>query len=269
MYFAQIAEGTVYVTDSLNVPRIFNSFSTYKKGAVLLRMLRFEFNNDSLFFAGVRNYLQEYKYNSAIASDFKTSMEQTLGKSLTYFFNQWYYNPGYPILSGQWNQWNEKVWLQLNQQASEGNTVFKTAINVTFKYAGGDTTIRIQLDAASKLYLFNLPGKTVYTIRIDEGNYILNDIFSLAKNLVLDVEETSNTEFSEVVLYPNPVASVLNLSGARECSMVVVDVTGKQVMAGEVGQDQAVYNMNNLAPGMYIVQLCRNGAITHRKFLKN
>lgn len=269
MAYAQFAAGTVYVSDSLNVPRIFDSYSTYSKGAVLLRMLRFEVNNDSLFFAGVRNYLQAHRYSNAKASDFKTSMEQTLGKNLTDFFNQWYYNPGYPILSGQWNQWNEKVWLQLNQLASEGNTVFKTPVNVTFKYAGGDTTIRIQMDAASKLYLFNLPGKTVYTIRIDEENYILNDVFSLAKNLVLDVEETSATEFAEVALYPNPVANALTLSGARGCSMLLFDVTGKQIMSAEVEQEQAVYNMNNLPAGMYVVQLSRNGAITHRKFLKN
>lgn len=269
MMFAQFADGSVYVTDSLNVSRIFNFYSTYQKGAALLRMLRFEVNNDSLFFAGIRNYLQAHRYNTAKATDFKLTMEQTLGTSLTDFFNQWYYNPGYPVFSGQWNQWNEKVWLQLSQQPSEGSTVFKTAVNVTFKYTGGDTTIRVQLDAASKLYLFNLPGKTIYTIRIDEENYILNDMFSLAKNLVLDVEETTGTEFAEVALYPNPVVNALTLSGARGCRMQLFDVTGKQVAAHEVEEEEAVYNMDGLSAGMYVVQLTRNGAITHRKFLKN
>jgi aminopeptidase N len=269
MSLAKNASESVYVTDSLNPSRIFDYNSTYQKGAILLRMLRFETNNDSLFFAGLRNYLQANRYNTAGAVDFKWIMEQVLGKSLTDFFNQWYYNPGYPILSGQWNQWNEKLWLQLNQQPSEGSTVFKTPINVTFKYVGGDTTIRIQMDAASKLYLFNLPGKEVYTIRIDEGDYILNEMFSMARNLVLNVEKNTTTEFTEVVLYPNPVANALTISGARKCRMQVVDVAGKEVAAFEVEEEQATYNMSSLPAGMYIVRLSRNGAITHRKFLKN
>jgi hypothetical protein len=94
-------------------------------------------------------------------------------------------------------------------------------------------------------------------------------MFSLAKNLVLDVEETTGTEFAEVALYPNPVVNALTLSGARGCSMQLFDVTGKQVAAHEVEEEEAVYNMNALPAGMYVVQLTRNGAITHRKFLKN
>jgi aminopeptidase N len=269
MSYAKGAIGNVYVFDSLNVSRLFDLSSTYEKGAILLRMLRFEFNNDSLFFAGLKTYLQAHSYSTARASDFKTTMEQTLGKSLAVFFDQWYYNPGYPILSGQWNQWNDKVWLQLNQQASEGSTVFNTPITVTLKYDGGDTTMRIQMDQASKLYYFHLPAKTVYTLRIDEQNYILNDVFSIAKNLQLDIQENTNPEFDEVVLFPNPVAHALTISGALGSQAKVFDAAGRLIAQYEVRQDQAAYNMDNIAPGIYIIHLTRNGATTNRKFFKN
>ncbi len=260
--------GTVFVKDSLNVPVLFSGATSYNKGAMLLRMLRYEFNNDSLFFLGIRNYLQAHRYSTAYAADFKTMMEQVSGKSLAIFFNQWYYNPGYPVLSGQWNQRNGKVWLQLNQTANTGTTVFVTPIDVTFKYAGGDTTIRIHLDAAGKLFTFDLPGKTIYTIHIDEDDYILNAMVSLAKNPSLDLERI-NPEFAGVLLYPNPVEDILTLSGANGCTAGIFDALGKQVAAFNVNEELATLDLGKLPSGIYIVKLSRNGATTHIKFSKN
>lgn len=67
-----------------------NLFSNlvYNKGAWVLHMLRFEIGDD-LFFESLRNYYNEFKYSSASTSDFIKVCEQTTGKDLSLFFNQW------------------------------------------------------------------------------------------------------------------------------------------------------------------------------------
>lgn len=268
MSFAK-SGGIVHLEDSLDVTAMFDTYTVYKKGAMILRMLRYELNNDSIFFAGIRNYLQTHRYRNAYTKDFKSIMEQTSGKNLDVFFNQWYYTAGHPILSGQWNQTNGQVWLQLSQSASMGsNTIFKTPIDVTFRYDGGDTTIRIMLEEAVKYYHFNLTGKNIYSIRIDEDNYILNDVFSIAKNPLLSVNNGLQSEFDNVILFPNPVDKMLSISGAQNCVIKIANVLGQQVAEFAIDSELTAVNLIDLPPGIYIVQLFRNGASTNLKFLK-
>jgi len=269
MNMARAAQKTVFVNDSLNVPDIFSYFSTYKKGAVLLHMLRYEINNDSLFFLGMRNYLQAHKYNTARATNFKQTMEQTSGKNFTAFFNQWYYNPGYPVLSGQWNQWQDNIWIQLNQTPSEASTVFTTPIDVKLLYDGGDTTIRIQLDAPSKLFKLIVPGKTIYRILIDPDGHILHELFSMNKNLALDAQQNIQHEFDNLLTYPNPVQHTLTITGAKGCFIYLTDITGKQLAVYQLNTEKEEVDCAWLPTGLYMLQVWRNGAVTHQKFFKN
>ena len=260
--------GTVYVADSLNVSRIFDPYSSYSKGAILLRMLRYEINNDSLFFKGIRNFLDAHSFKTAYATDFKTTMEQIIGRSLNVFFEQWYYNEGHPVLSGQWDQNGAgRINMRLSQTASAGNTVFVTPIDITFRYAGGDTTLRIMLDAESKLYAFDLPGKEVYTIRIDGNDYILNEMISLARNPAMGLGQ--NPEFENVLLYPNPAQNQFTIANANGAGIRITDAAGKTVLTLAASEDAVSIDISALPPGLYLVQLTRNGHNGYSKLIKH
>lgn len=260
--------GIVYVADSLNVSRIFDPFSTYAKGGILLRMLRYEINNDSLFFKGIRNYLNVHGFKTANVTDFKLMMEQISGKSLDLFFEQWYYNPGYPVLSGQWDQNGAgRINLRLNQTASSGNTVFVTPIDITFKYADGDTTLRVLLDEESKLFTFDLPGKSVYSIRLDKDDYILNDVISLAKNPAMGIGQYP--EFENVLLFPNPALNQFTIANAGGAGIRITDAAGKTVLTLDALEDHVSIDISMLPPGLYLVQLTRNGHNGYSKLIKH
>lgn len=260
--------GTVFVADSLNVGRIFNYMSTYSKGAILLRMLRYEINNDSLFFKGIRNYLNAYSFKTARASDFKSTMEQISGRNLNVFFEQWYYNEGHPVLSGQWDQNGAgRINMQLSQTASTGNTVFVTPIDVTFRYAGGDTTMRIMLDAVSKLYTFDLPGKQVYTIRIDGNDYILNEMISLARNPAMGIGQYPG--FGNVLIYPNPAHNQITIANANGAGIRITDPAGKTVLSLEAADTDISVDISALPSGVYLLQFTRNGNTGYSKLIKH
>jgi hypothetical protein len=76
----QQAGGSIWFTDTTDVSRIFDSRLTYNKGGAFIHTLRYEINNDSLFFAFLRNYQQQFGYSTASTLDFKALLEQQTGR---------------------------------------------------------------------------------------------------------------------------------------------------------------------------------------------
>ncbi len=71
---------------------------SYNKGGMVLHMLR-RYIGDDAFFAGLKKYLTDHAFSSTEAHDLRLTFEDLLGKDLNWFFNQWYFSPGHPVLS--------------------------------------------------------------------------------------------------------------------------------------------------------------------------
>ncbi|MBK6285387.1 MAG: M1 family metallopeptidase [Draconibacterium sp.] len=70
---------------------------SYGKGGRVLNMLR-NFVGDSAFFKSVNVFLTTKKFQSAEAHDLRIAFEQVTGQDLNWFWNQWYFGSGHPIL---------------------------------------------------------------------------------------------------------------------------------------------------------------------------
>lgn len=75
---------------------VFDAHS-YNKGGLVLHMLRHELG-DKAFFAGLNHYLKTHAYSSVEVHDLRLSMEKVTGRDLNWFFNQWFFSPGHPVL---------------------------------------------------------------------------------------------------------------------------------------------------------------------------
>ena len=64
--------------------------TVYYKGAVFLNALREEIGDDA-FFAALRQYYAEFQFRQAESSDFLAVFEQTSGRELDAFYQQWLY----------------------------------------------------------------------------------------------------------------------------------------------------------------------------------
>jgi aminopeptidase N len=71
---------------------------SYQKGGRILHMLR-NFIGDSAFFKSLNNYLTTNKFKSAEAHQLRLAFEETTGRDLNWFFNQWYFSSGHPIVT--------------------------------------------------------------------------------------------------------------------------------------------------------------------------
>jgi aminopeptidase N len=67
------------------------------RGAVVLHLLRHELG-DSLFWRGMRHYVEKHAGGSVTTEDFRSAMEEATGRDLSRFFAQWVYGSGFPIL---------------------------------------------------------------------------------------------------------------------------------------------------------------------------
>ena len=72
----------------------------------------------------------------------KYHLENVSGQNLTNFFNQWYYNEGYPSYKVYWYQNGSNVNVRIDQTQSHASvSFFEMPVPIRFSAAGHDTTV--------------------------------------------------------------------------------------------------------------------------------
>ena len=83
--------GTIWCDDTTDVWRIFNGGLSYDKGSWVPHMLRGVLGEEA-WAAGVDAYYNsQYQYGAATTEDFKNVFEQSSGRDLDWFFDEWIY----------------------------------------------------------------------------------------------------------------------------------------------------------------------------------
>ena len=75
---------------------VFFTGHIYQKGATVLQMLRHQFG-DSVFWRGINRYATAHAYDNVVSDDLRQAFEQTTGRDLKAFFDQWVYGAGFPV----------------------------------------------------------------------------------------------------------------------------------------------------------------------------
>ena len=142
---------------------------TYQKGGRILNMLRNYLGYDA-FYKGLGIYLKTNAFKNGEAQQLRLALEDASGLDLNWFFNQWYYRAGHPLLSISYKWDNaaktQTVYLQQTQDGDAFTLPF--AIDI---YAGGkkerhnvwmrDKTDTLTFQLASKPDLVNVDGDKV------------------------------------------------------------------------------------------------------------
>jgi len=262
-------EGSVYipVQEADNPSRIFSSNLSYSKGMAILYMMRYEMQNDALFFQALRTFIGTYADSVATGLDFKAVLEETSGMDFTDFFNQWYFGAGFPIFETSWEQQDGMLDLYVNQTGSSaGNPLFKMSMEYRVVFAQGDTLIRVFHDENQEHYRIPVNGQ-VQDVIIDPGNQVLKEITGQEKGRVpLD----NHSSFS---LYPNPNQGVFSfksaLEGEEDVQVEIYSITGRLILEsrfeGCMPYMQHELNTGGLNTGIYFV---RFSTASHEEIIK-
>ncbi len=77
---------------------------TYEKGGCVLHMLRGVLG-DSLFFHALKTYGEAHAYGNVTTDSLCAAMEAYSGQELSWFFDEWVFHGGHPVLDVAWGAW--------------------------------------------------------------------------------------------------------------------------------------------------------------------
>jgi aminopeptidase N len=103
---------------------------SYPKGGRILHMLR-NYVGDSAFFKSLNLYLTTNKFKSAEAQNLRLAFEEVTGQDLNWYWNQWYYGSGHPVLNIDYvyDDAAKKVQVIVNQTQETGK-VFRIPLAI-------------------------------------------------------------------------------------------------------------------------------------------
>ena len=259
--------GSVYVPieEIFNEERILDNRLSYCKGAALIHMIRFEIDNDSIFFQVLKNFNNQYSGGSATGMDFKDVIETTSGLDFTNFFNQWYFGEGYPIFDIYWTQNEDTIIINSIQTTSTTVTsLFVTPVEYKLVFSAGDTIIKVyqtQNDQTFKIYM----PFTVNNLEVDPNNWLLNKV-GVIHNSVNKI----NTNGNYFLIYPNPAEDFLYievLNDNKEFYFEIIDIFGKSVYNKIINTNKEIIDISNYSKGVYIVRVNGEDAIKVEKII--
>jgi len=108
---------------------------SYQKGGAIMDMLR-TYLGDDVFFAGLQKYLKDNALGNAEAHQMRLAFEAVSGQDLNWFYNQWFFAPGHPVVTIDY-AWDaaKKVQSVTVKQTQEG-PVFRLPFTIDY-YVGG------------------------------------------------------------------------------------------------------------------------------------
>ncbi len=161
-----------------NENAVFDAHS-YNKGGLILHMMR-DMIGDEAFFASLRLYLQQNAYKSVEADNLRQAFEEVTGMDLKWFFDQWYFDKGHPVLNvtTNYDATSKKVTVDFSQSQNEigFRDVFRLPVEVAVYYRNGSSdTHKIWLDAKTNSFMWDTKEEPV-TVVIDPRDVLLMQI---------------------------------------------------------------------------------------------
>ncbi len=186
-------------------PDIRDAFSvyTYNKGAAVLHMLRYILDKDtSLFFGALRYYRSRHSGSYALTSDFVNDVQTFTGRDLTWFFDQWVYQPGWPVYDVRWNRFDDggswRLLLRVEQVQPAGAPTFKMPIEVKVFTPSGDTTVVIW-DSLDVQHFWITLSDRPDSLHWDPENWVLEQ-HTLTYDPALNLSEKPEVAVRDVVV---------------------------------------------------------------------
>lgn len=256
--------GAVYVDDTTSVSRIFSGRLSYNKGSYVLHMLRWVLG-DNVFFQGVRNYLNDPKvaHGFAFTEDLIRAMENTSGKNLRPFFNNWVYGQGFPSYKAACTQ-NANNWVKIKlSQTTSHNSVsfYSMPVEILLKGRNGEKRFVLGHNTNDQEFWVD-PGFAVDSIFIDP------DLWILSKEKTATIARTTSA-LNDIRIFPNPTtngALIQFINPTDPAYEIAVYNAGGQTLIKKAytspGNDEIIsLPLISLPKGIYVVNVTAKGAV--------
>lgn len=162
------------IAEQLTDPNRMLNRNAYQKGAWVLHMLRRQIG-DEAFWAGIHNYYREYRDANALTEDLQRIMEEASEQDLQWFFQQWAYVPGHPVLESTWSYDASAGRVTITvRQTQPGGALFTFPLDIGISVAGETTTSveTVHIDGAAETFSFAVDSAPT-AVTLDPDTWLL------------------------------------------------------------------------------------------------
>jgi len=193
---------------------------SYNKGGLIVHMLR-SYIGDDAFFTAIGNYLKDHEFSDVEAHELRLAFEDTVGEDLNWFFNQWFYDKGHPILKIEHTMIDAQKLVRIDvrqtQDAEDNPPVFKFPVETALYYASGKKEYRqLWMDQREKSFELSIEADEMPVAVVFDG-----------KHDILAVTKESRTEEEHVQLfllsdeYADKLKAVKALTGSPNMTKII------------------------------------------------
>ncbi len=255
--------------------------AVYYKGAWVLHMLR-NLIGDSAFFAVLQEWGRRYAYGTGTTQKFIQVVNDITGEDLSWFFNQWVYEAGYPVLDFSVSFANYDTLFINLRQTQRNAIIFRFPIEFKIQAKNLDTILTFWTYSADTVYIITLNRLSALgdiKVQIDPNGKILKKVLSFPSK---EVNLPLPFDFSLHQNYPNPFNSSTTISfeiagGSKVylCELKIFDVLGREIrkaFSSELGSGR--YSIHFVADGIpsgvyfYELRVSDGSKLVYRGFKK-
>jgi len=150
---------------------------SYNKGGLIVHMLR-HLVGDEAFFASLNRYLTVNAYTDVEAHELRLAFEDVTGMDLNWFFNQWFFDKGHPILEVDYDIDAEvnKIFIdvQQTQDAEDNVAVFRLPVTAKIYYPSGKKeSVDLVMDQRDQQFEIDFEGEEKPELVVFDGKHDL------------------------------------------------------------------------------------------------
>jgi aminopeptidase N len=141
----------------------------YQKGGWTLHILRGQIGTEK-FWEGIREYYRRFRDGNASTADFRKVIEEVSGADLGWFFRQWLYRAGSPVLEGNWKYDAAAKQIEIELAQTQAGDAYRLPIEVGI---GGKIE---KIEMIQKQQHFEIAADAEpSTVELDPNTWILMD----------------------------------------------------------------------------------------------
>lgn len=155
----------------------------YPKGSTVISMLKDVIGEDE-FNRVIKYYLTKHAYQNVETNDLYQAIQDVLGESPDWFFQQWIYNGGEPHYKVKWEdvlangKRNTRLTVNQIQEQNQWVGLFKMPIDIEVYYENGNTTKEtVWVEKETEIInIANPKGQKPAFVVFDAGNKVLKNL---------------------------------------------------------------------------------------------
>jgi aminopeptidase N len=150
---------------------------TYPKGACILHQLRFLLGDDA-FFGVLAAFLDRHAFEPVDTHDFMQTVNDVTGRNMDWFFEQYVFRPGHPVLeiNSSWDADSGRLQLRVAQVQDwdHGVPAYRTPVQIGIVTASWKRVETVWLEHEQDVFVFESQEPPLL-VRFDEGNWLLKE----------------------------------------------------------------------------------------------